>query len=110
MTARSVLEKTLNSKTFRDFYSLKEELVDFCRKNGLPVSGGKSEIADRIAYFLDTGKVFPGPVAREGAANIFCIIEDTEIEANFVCSQKHRKFFKEHIGNCFAFYTAFQNG
>ena len=47
MTERPVLDKNLDSKTFRDFYYLKEELVDFCRKNGLPVSGGKLQITDR---------------------------------------------------------------
>lgn len=31
----------LDSKTFRDYYYLKKELVGFCRENGLPVSGGK---------------------------------------------------------------------
>ena len=53
---RPALDKQLDSKTFRNFYYLKEELVDFCRENGLPVSGGKLEISDRIAYFLDTGQ------------------------------------------------------
>ena len=55
MSERPVLDRNLDSKTFRDFYYLKEELVNFCRENGIPVSGGKIEITDRIAYFLDTG-------------------------------------------------------
>lgn len=38
---RPILNKNLDSKTFRSFYFLKEELIDFCRKNGLPTSGGK---------------------------------------------------------------------
>ena len=59
MSERPALDRNLDSKTFRDFYYLKEELVNFCRENGLPVSGGKMELADRIAYFLDTGKVLP---------------------------------------------------
>ena len=54
MSERPVLDRNLDSKTFRDFYYLKEELVNFCRENGIPVSGGKIEITDRIAYFLDT--------------------------------------------------------
>lgn len=36
------------------------------------------------------------------------ITTDTEIEPNFVCSEKHRAFFKEHIGNGFSFNAAFQ--
>lgn len=108
MTERPILNKDLDSKTFRDYYYLKEELVDFCRKNGLPVSGGKIEITDRIAYFLDTGKVLPPSAAKKKAAVISNIKEDTKIEADFVCSERHRAFFKEHIGNSFSFNVAFQ--
>lgn len=35
---------------------MKEELVGFCRENNLPVSGGKIELTDRIACFLDPEK------------------------------------------------------
>lgn len=34
-----------------------EELVDFCRNNGLSTAGGKLEITERIAHFLDTGEI-----------------------------------------------------
>ena len=57
MIQRPLLDKNLDRKTFRDFYYLKEELVDFCRQNNLPVSGGKLEITERISHFLDTGEV-----------------------------------------------------
>lgn len=108
MTGRPVLDKNLDSKTFRSFYYLKEELVDFCRKNDLPASGGKLEITDRIAYFLDTGKVLPAPRARKRAAVVSDINEDTKIEADFVCSELHRAFFKKQIGSSFSFNVAFQ--
>ncbi len=88
MSERPALDRNLDSKTFCDFYFLKEELVNFCRENGLPVSGGKIELADRIAYFLDTGKVLPASAARKKAAAISTINEDTKIEADFVCSEK----------------------
>lgn len=108
MTERPVLDKNLDSNTFRDFYYLKEELVDFCRKTGLPVSGGKLEITDRIACFLDTGKVLPASAATKKAPVISEIYEDTKIESDFVCSEKHRLFFKNHIGSNFSFNVAFQ--
>lgn len=108
MTERPVLDRNLNSKTFRDFYYLKEELVDFCRKNGLPTSGDKIEITDRIAYFLDTGKILSAAAAKKKAVVISDIREDTKIEPDFVCSEKHRAFFKEQIGNSFSFNVAFQ--
>lgn len=57
MSDRPKLDKNLDGKTFREFYYLKKELVDFCRRYGLPTSGGKLEITERIAHFLDTGEV-----------------------------------------------------
>lgn len=108
MNDRPALDRNLDSKTFRDYYYLKEELVNFCRENGIPVSGGKIEITDRIAYFLDTGKILPAPAERKRAATISAICEDTKIEAHFVCSEKHRAFFREHIGSSFSFNVAFQ--
>lgn len=108
MSERPDLTKNMDSKTFRNFYYLKEELLDFCRKNNLPVSGGKIEITDRIAYFLDTGKVLFTSVAKKKAHSISDINENSIIEPNFVYSEKHRAFFKEHIGNSFSFNVAFQ--
>lgn len=108
MTERPVLDKHLDSKTFRDFYYLKEESIDFCRENSLPTSGSKIEITDRIAHFLDTGETLSSGETKKRATVISNIYEDTRIESNFVCSEKHRAFFKEHIGNGFSFNVAFQ--
>lgn len=108
MSERPALDRNLDSKTFRDFDYLKEELVNFCRENGIPVSGGKIEITDRIAYFLDTGKILSAQTSRKKATAISTISEEAKIEANFVCSEKHRAFFREHIGNSFSFNVAFQ--
>lgn len=108
MAERPVLNKDLDSKTFREFYYLKEELVVFCRQNDLPASGGKMEIADRIAYFLDTGKILTPLTVKKKVRVIADINEDTRIESNFVCSEKHREFFKEQIGSTFSFNVPFQ--
>lgn len=108
MIDRPILDKNLDSKTFREFYYLKEELVDFCRKYGLPTSGGKLEITERIAHFLDTGEILSAKRVQKKAQTITDITEETPIESDFVCSEKHREFFKEHIGNRFSFNVAFQ--
>lgn len=42
MSERPKLDKNLEGKTFREFYYLKEELVDFCRKYGLPTTKAKA--------------------------------------------------------------------
>ena len=56
MCKRPNLDKNLDVKTFKEYYYLKEELIDFCRKNDLQTTGSKTELTERIAIFLDTGK------------------------------------------------------
>lgn len=108
MSERPNLSKELDGATFRSFYYLKQELVNFCRDNGLLASGGKIELTDRIAYFLDTGKVSAVPAGKRSTVNVGMITEDTKIEKNIVCSEKHRAFFREKIGKGFSFNVQFQ--
>ncbi len=108
MSERPELTTALDGNTFRNYYYLKEELVDFCRQKNLPTSGGKIELTDRIACFLDTGKVTKPVSKAKRAVDIGEISEDTLIESGFVCSEKHRAFFKEKIGNSFSFNVLFQ--
>ena len=103
-----MLDRKLDSQTFRSYYFLKEELVDFCRENGLPTSGGKIEITDRIAHFLDTGEIVSAQRKRKAKASSSDIYLDAKIGSNFVCTEKHRAFFREHIGAAFSFNVAFQ--
>lgn len=54
---RPPLTKALKSEDFKEYYFLKEELKDFCKKEGLKVSGRKNQLEERIIYYLDTGKI-----------------------------------------------------
>lgn len=108
MNERPVLDTNLDSKTFREYYYLKEELVDFCRKHNLQSTGGKLELTDRIAEFLDTGKRNTATHTKRNSPSVGEITLDTVIESNFVCSEKHRAFYKEHIGKSFSFNVLFQ--
>ena len=109
MQERPTLNKQLDATTFRDFYWLKEELVEFCRNNGLPTTGGKLEITERIAHFLNTGEiVLLRTNAKKKTTSPTIITENSLIEPDFICSEKHRAFFKEHIGNNFSFNVNFQ--
>lgn len=108
MSERPILSKELDSKSFLNFYYLKEELIDFCRENGLPVSGGKLDLTERIAHFLDTGMISKISSNRKVTTNIEKITENTKIESNIICSEKHRAFFKEKIGKSFSFNVLFQ--
>ena len=108
MSQRPELSWALDGTAFRNFYYLKQELAGFCKENGLPTSGSKAELTDRIAYFFDTGKVLKASVERKTLENIGTLTEDTVIEPNIVCSEKHRMFFCEKIGKGFSFNVPFQ--
>ncbi len=108
MKERPELCKELDSKIFRSFYYLKEELISFCRENNLPTSGGKVELTERIALFLETGKVSEATAKRKAKKDIVIITESTIIESDIICSEKHRAFFKEKTGGSFSFNVAFQ--
>ncbi|MCL1984764.1 MAG: SAP domain-containing protein [Methanomassiliicoccaceae archaeon] len=109
MTDRPHLSKTLDSGTFRSFYYLKEELIRFCRQEGLRTAGGKPEVTERIAHYLDTGEESAVTVRRRPPVNIREVTEDSPIEENFVCSEARRAFFKEKIGERFRFSVPFLN-
>ena len=105
---RPPLTKALDRQTFLNFYYLKDELTAFCRTHGLPASGGKLELTERIAHFLDTGEVL-APTPHSGRTpKVDKLCEDTKIEPNFKCTEIHRAFFKERIGPGFSFHVGFQ--
>lgn len=109
MKERPILNKELDSKTFLSFYFLKEELIDFCRMNNLPTTGGKIEIMNMIAHYLDTNEILEVKKIKKRKSGITNISENSQIEENFVCSEINRAFFKEHIGKSFSFNVTFQN-
>ena len=108
MDKRRNLDINLDENTFRNCYYLKEELVEFCKENGLSTGGSKAELTERIAIFLKTGEVCAQNTSSKKRASIDSIDEESLIEDNFVCSQKHRTFFESKIGKSFSFNVRFQ--
>ena len=110
MNERPILSTKLECDTFLQYYYLKKELIAFCRKNELSIMGGKQDITKRIGYFLNTGEKMS--VFTETRKNVICdksdIFLESIIEDNFVCSEKHRTFFKSVIGDKFSFNVIFQ--
>lgn len=105
---RPDLDLRLSAGIFRQYYYLKEELVDFCRKNNLQATGSKSELSERIAVFLESGKRIRAEHKNQKTQSAGEIKPNNIIEENFVCSEKHRAFFKEQVGKSFSFNVAFQ--
>ena len=105
----SLLTKDLNPDEFNDYYFLKEELKDFCRSEGLKVSGSKGDLEKRIIHYLSTGKKL-----KESGTNGYStqssseISLDSKLGENFKCSEDKREFFEKEIGKSFKFNVKFQ--
>lgn len=108
MNGRPNIDSCLDGETFKSYYYLKEELVAFCKQEALQSTGGKIELTDRIAYYLDTGERVSEQNHAKRNSWIAAITPDTLIENDFICSEKHRALFKQNVGKGFSFNVAFQ--
>jgi DNA gyrase inhibitor GyrI len=107
---RPELTRGLHSQRFREYYYLKSELMEFCRKEQLSTSGSKAELTDRIEAYLQTGERIATTKPRIGKLSICSEMSLASIiEKNFRCSERHRDFFKRVIGGSFKFNVEFQN-
>ncbi len=108
MNEKPELNKNLDEKTFREYYYLKEELVEFCKENNLPTAGSKPELTERIAYYLKTGDVLARVNKPQKTRIVGNIDKNTIIESGITFSEKHRAFFESKIGKGFSFNVPFQ--
>lgn len=107
---RPNIDVNLDSKTFKEYYYLKEELVQFCRKNNLQTTGGKIELTERIEKFLNNGERNTKTHDKRRTKIIDEITLDSIIEDNFICSEKHREFYKIKSVKLFLLMFYFKNG
>lgn len=107
------LDRNINLKNFLDFYWLKSELQEFCRMTGLPSTGGKFDLVERIKTFLAHGlRIAPSRSAEQNKSSsigpaFFSL--DTKAEKNFRCSREVRNFFEREVGKQFHFSVRLQN-
>ena len=121
---RNKLNKNLKASEFKEYYFLKEELKEFCRNEGLKISGSKNQLEKRIIYYLDTGKSLDDSNSIEKddkpirpnfqksnktkATTSKEIRLDSILGENFKCSEDKREFFEKEIGKGFKFKVKFQ--
>lgn len=114
---RVALTASTSVRGFREFYWLKEELQEFCRRQGLLTSGGKREIAERIEHFLETGerrdrRSAPGQTTGAGRSEppptLGALSMSTRAPPGFRCTQEARAFFERHLGAAFRFTVTLQ--
>ena len=103
------LTRDLKPEEFGEYYFLKEELKDFCRSEGLKVSGSKQDLERRIVHYLSTGEELKeAPVKSNSAEAPTEISLDSKLGENFRCSEDKREFFEKYIGKGFKFKVKFQ--
>src|SRR3989339_78665 len=107
MNKRPILNKNISFKDFNNWYFEKDELVSFCRDNGLKITGQKLDIKARVENFLKTGKSHQVPIKNNKKTKE---IKQTppksineEIPDNYTSSELYRKYFKSVIGPHFHF-------
>lgn len=94
----------------RRWYWTKAELVAFARISGLPASGNKPALTDRIATWLDTGTI--ARVEARKATSRFdwkteTLTPDTVITDSYRNTSNVREFMKTHAHPRFAFSNEF---
>ena len=106
---RPELTPSTDPEAFRDYYWLKQELSDFCRRNKLSTSGSKPQLAERIYHFLKTGERLKAPKIRrkpfpgEGELSL-----EMTVPEGYRSTEKVRMFFCKQIGPDFRFNVPFQ--
>ncbi len=109
---KPILDKEMSVEDFNDFYWLKKELVAFCRTIGLPSSGGKIEISNRIRTYLLTGEIVKQEKHKPKIQSKFdwaneVLTKDTLITDNYKNGANVRNFFIKEIGTHFKFNVIF---
>lgn len=103
------LTKDLKPEEFKEYYFLKEDLKDFCRAEGLKISGSKQDLEKRIIHYLATGeKLKETSVNHSQNKSSSEITLDSKLGENFKCSEDKRAFFESEIGKGFKFKVKFQ--
>ena len=91
---RPPLTKSISLEDFQNYYWLKEELQTFCHEHGLPASGSKIEIANRISHYLHTGKILKTALVQKRVKlpSYKDLSLQTIITNNHRCSEDVRAF------------------
>lgn len=105
---RPDLSVKLSAEVFKDYYWLKQELIDFSREHRLPTGGSKRELTQRIIHFLNGGSIDTKTriVKSQRTLNVPLRLSAI-IPQDYKNDERHRTFFKAQIGDHFKFTVPF---
>ncbi|MEM6661416.1 MAG: DUF6434 domain-containing protein [Pseudomonadota bacterium] len=111
---RPAIDSIRDGAELRRWYWRKAELVDHARSLGVKIGGGKFELLDRIAHFLDTGERDQQTPKQPKPRSTFDwhsadLADETVITDNYKNTQNVRRYFKSRLGAGFSFNIAFMD-
>ena len=112
---RPQLNKQISLEDFNTHYWLRSELIEFCKKEKLPSTGGKITIVKIINFYLQTGQVLQPEIKKAKTINSKFdwhsepLSLDTIITDSYKNTQNVRRFFLKEIGNHFSFNITFMS-
>lgn len=112
--SRPEFENIKSGDEFNKWYWLKEEMVEICKRSGLPYTGRKFALRDRIMYALDNGgKLKPEPKKRRAKSNFnwakATLTLATRITDNVSFGPNFRRFMKSQVGERFSCHSDFMD-
>ncbi len=105
--SRPEFENIKSGEEFNQWYWLKEEMVEICKRSNLPYTGRKFDLRDRIMYALDNnGKIQP-KIEKPKSKSKFNwakaeLTLETEITDNVSFGPNFRRFMKSQVGKSFS--------
>jgi hypothetical protein len=105
--ARPPLDDGIGASDLCDYYWMKAELVDWCRRRGIPSGGGKLELIERMTRFIENGDKGEAPVTRKFSTHARFdwanarLTESTVITSDYRATRNVRAFFENRIGGHF---------
>ena len=105
--ARPPLDDGIGASDLRDFYWMKAELVEWCRRRGIPSGVGKLALIERMTRFIENGDKGEAPVKRRPLSHDrfdwagASLSESTVITSDYRATRNVRAFFEDRLGESF---------
>lgn len=112
--SRPEFENIKTGKEFNQWYWLKDEMVEICKRCDLPYTGRKFDLRDRIMYALDNnGEIQPKQKKTKTESKFNWakseLTLETRITDNVSFGPNFRRFMKGQIGNSFSCHSEFMD-
>ena len=106
MKERPDLEPGMDADEFEDWYWLHADLKQFAAALGIPGTGTKPQLSERLVTYLRTGDVLPSPTRRPRARMPDPLTPETVVGEGWRCSRDLRAYMVTRVGPDFTFNAA----